>query len=216
MSEIYNLQNVRQQYGDRVVLDVPSFTVEESSIVGLLGHNGSGKSTLLRLLAFLESPSEGKLFYDNLPVEDRLDGFRREVTLLTQDPYLLKRNVFGNVAYGLQVRGRKNIQQKVFEALEMVGLSPAKFAERKWYELSGGEAQRVALAARLAINPRVLLLDEPTASVDTESSELIYKAALSVRNNYGCTLVVVSHDKDWLIRIADVTWSVSDGKVRMA
>jgi tungstate transport system ATP-binding protein len=84
-----------------------------------------------------------------------------------------------------------------------LGLDPDTFARRQWDELSGGEAQRVALAARLVLNPRVLLLDEPTASVDARSSELIRSASLRARNDWGTTLVIASHDREWLYDVCD-------------
>lgn len=214
MRAIYRLKSVTQSYAGRIVLDVPSLEIEENSIVGLAGHNGSGKSTLLRLLAFLETPAGGQIFYKGKTVENDLTELRREVTLLTQEPYLLKRPVFSNVAYGLQVRGLSNIYETVSKSLEMVGLEPGKFLKRNWYELSGGEAQRVALAARLAIQPRVLLLDEPTASVDRESSILIQSAASWARSEYGCTLVIVSHDHEWLGQVADVIHTFFEGRIR--
>lgn len=213
MKDIYRLEGVRQRYGERTVLDLPSLTVKEKSIVGLSGHNGSGKSTLLRMLAFLESPAAGEIIYRGRKVYGDLTPLRKEVTLLTQEPYLLKRPVFGNVSYGLQVRGKKGVRRLVYESLEMVGLDPEKFAGRNWHELSGGEAQRVALAARLAIKPKVLLLDEPTASVDRESSEKIRRAAAMARNEYGSTLVVVSHDHNWLNSTADIIHDFSDGRL---
>ena len=101
---------------------------------------------------------------------------------------LKKRTVYKNIAYGLKVRGdRDNLTQSVHDALNMVGLDPDAFAQRQWDELSGGEAQRVALAARLVLKPRVLLLDEPTASVDAASSELIRVASLRARSEWGTT-----------------------------
>ncbi|WP_415713522.1 ATP-binding cassette domain-containing protein [Maridesulfovibrio sp.] len=213
MKELYKLEQVRQRYNGRPVLTIKNFSINEGSIVGLAGHNGSGKSTLMRMLAFLESPDSGKIFYDGSEVKEPALWLRREVTMLTQEPYLLKRSVAANVAYGLELRGEKNISERVCDSLVRVGLAPDKFMHRNWFELSGGEAQRVALAARLALNPRVLLLDEPTASLDLESTRLIHDAAVSARDEQGTTLVIVSHDHLWLEDVSDTIFRLADGRM---
>ena len=152
------------------------------------------------------------MIFDGRPAD--FDSFRdrRRVSLLLQDPYLLQRKVFDNVAYGLLVRGEKEgLKERVAKALELVGLEPARFALRSWRELSGGEAQRVALAARLVLKPEVLLLDEPTASVDAASATLIKEAALAAVRNWGATLVIASHDLAWLEEVADETIHFFEG-----
>lgn len=195
------------------MLAVDQLTVEPASIVGLVGPNGSGKSTLLKLMAFILRPSEGKILFDGLPALPFDDSIRFQVTLLTQDPYLMKRSVYRNIIYGLKVRGdRKNWEPLVNDAMAMVGLDPNVFANRHWDELSGGEAQRVALAARLVLRPRVLLLDEPTASVDAASAELIRIASMRARSEWGTTLIIASHDREWLYDVCDETLHLFKGK----
>ena len=126
----------------------------------------------------------------------------------------MKRSVFNNVAYGLKLRGNgRKIATKVDEALTLVGLPGQVFARRPWYALSGGEAQRVALAARLALKPSVLLLDEPTASVDAASAQLIKEASLRARSQWDATLIVASHDWQWLYEICDEIWHLFKGKI---
>lgn len=213
MAPLYEFENVVQRYGEREVLSVPDLSIGERQIVGLAGHNGSGKSTLMRLLAFLERPTSGVIRFRGKERIAGENGVRREVTLLTQEPYLLKRSVAANVAYGLKVRGASNRREQVEKALDMVGLPPDIFYGRSWLELSGGEAQRVALAARLALEPRVLLMDEPTASLDEESAELIRDAALDARERWGTTLVVVSHDMTWLESISDTVVRFKQGRI---
>jgi len=95
----------------------------------------------------------------------------------------------------------------------MVGLPPKKFSKRKWFELSGGEAQRVALAARLILKPRVLLLDEPTASVDSESARIIKEAVLKAKSQWGTTLVITTHDLAWIYQVTEKTLSLFNGKL---
>ncbi|WP_031479940.1 energy-coupling factor ABC transporter ATP-binding protein [Maridesulfovibrio frigidus] len=211
---LYQLSNVTQSYAGKTVLNVSDFSIPKGAIVGLAGHNGSGKSTMMRILAFLESPTSGDIFYDGKLVDIANTDLRREVSLLTQEPYLLKRTVGRNVAYGLELRDADNIESIVRDSLNMVGLDPDLFMSRHWYELSGGEAQRVAFAARLAINPRVMLLDEPTASLDRESTLLIREAAATVRDKCGTTLVIVSHDHSWLEEVSDMIVHFSMGKIK--
>jgi tungstate transport system ATP-binding protein len=208
---IYALKGVSQAYRGRTVLNINSLAIPRTSITGLTGPNGSGKSTLLRILAFLEDPLRGKVIFQSRPCSSRDQGIRRKVTLLTQEPYLLKRSVHANVAYGLKARGERKTAERVAEALRLVSLSPAGFGKRSWHELSGGEAQRVALAARLVLRPDVLLLDEPTANLDAESAKQIKEASLAVRRDWGTTLVIASHDMNWLQSICDRILSLSDG-----
>ena len=211
---IYQLENVVQRYNGKPVLEIERLELVSGTITGLVGPNGSGKSTLLKLLGFVERPSGGKVLFDGRPTLPFDNAVRSRVTLLTQEPYLLKRTVFNNVAYGLKVRGdRGDWSPVVNEALLKVGLDPFRFARRQWNELSGGEAQRVALAARLALKPKVLLLDEPTASVDAASSELIRIASLAARTEWGAAVVIASHDRQWLSDVCDDVLHLSDGKI---
>lgn len=210
---LYELSNIVQIYGGRTVLSIDALTLEAGSITGIVGPNGSGKSTLMRMLAFLEAPHSGSLLYKNTNTSIADTTLRREVTLLTQQPYLLKRTVQENIEYGLHVRGITNISGIAASALEEVGLLPDTFLTRNWFELSGGEAQRVALAARLAVKPRVLLMDEPTSSLDEESTERIRNAAVRAKTEHQTSLVIVSHDREWLTSVSDSTVLIRNGKI---
>ena len=211
---VYKIENLVHSYTHKPVLEIDGLTVEPASILGLVGPNGSGKSTLLKLMAFIFKPTQGQILFRGRPALPFDEAVRSQVTLLTQEPYLMKRTVFKNVAYGLKVRGEhENWQQPVNDALEMVGLYPGSFSRRQWDELSGGEAQRVALAARLALRPNVLLLDEPTASVDAASSERIRSASLGARDEWGTTLVIASHDREWLYDVCDEVVHLFQGKL---
>ncbi len=210
---VYQIENLAHHYNGRPVLQLDALSVEKAAILGLAGPNGSGKSTLLKLLAFVDRPSKGRIRFKGKPEAPFSDGVRFQVTLLTQEPYLLKRSVFDNVAYGLRIRnGRKNFRSQVADALSMVGLDPEAFMHRSWNQLSGGEAQRVALAARLALRPEVLLLDEPTASVDGASAQMIREAALNARKEWGTTLVIASHDREWLHEVCDEVMHLVRGR----
>jgi len=208
---LYAIKELSQAYNGRTVLNIDYLAIPRRSIIGLTGPNGSGKSTLLRILGFLEDPMRGEVIFEGKPCSSRHNGIRRKVTLLPQEPYLLKRSVHANVAYGLKVRGRRNTGDRVAQALKLVGLSPERFGQRSWHELSGGEAQRVALAARLILRPEVLLLDEPTANLDAESTKQIKEASLAARRDWGATLVIANHDMNWLQSVCDKILTLSDG-----
>jgi len=194
MNMLYKITNLVRRYGGRVALRLPELAVNRGEVVALTGPNGSGKSTLLRTLAFLEAPEEGELVFFGTPGVPP----RQEASLLLQEPYLLKRSVFENIVFGLRVRGQKNrLEELACEALAEVDFEPGDMLRREWWELSGGEKQRVALAARLILRPLVLLLDEPTSNVDVKSTVAIQKAVAKAVAA-GSTVIASSHDSAWL------------------
>jgi len=215
--DIYQVRDIDHFYGDKQVLSIEDVSIPSGSITGLIGPNGSGKSTFLKLLGFMEEPTYGEILFNDrkcLPFSGKV---RFRVTLLTQDPYLMHRSVFDNIAYGLKIRNdTRDIRNRVNESLEQVGLAPDSFARRKWSALSGGEAQRVALAARLILKPEVMLLDEPTASVDAHSARLIRQASLKAREEWGTTIVVATHDWQWLYETCDSVLHLLHGRLFMA
>lgn len=191
--EIYRLENLRQTYGARTVLHIEALDVHAGEILALVGPSGAGKSTLLRLLNFLEAPASGKLLYRGRAMEGAQAPLelRREVTTVFQRPVVVGANIFDNVAYGLHLRGQR-VNGQVEEMLARVGLEErARISARK---LSGGELQRVALARALVIEPRVLLLDEPTANLDPYNVTLIEAIVREQNRTRGTTVVVVTHN----------------------
>ena len=214
-TDIYQLFDIKKYHKRQLAVDIESLTISPASITGLIGPNGSGKSSLLRLLAFVDSPSEGSLLFKGRKVAPFDASVRFHVSLLPQEPYLLKRSVFDNIAYGLVLRGinRSRHAGAVADALSLVGLPAGEFSARSWYQLSGGEAQRVALAARLVLRPNVLLLDEPTASVDAASAQQIKASALKACREWGTTLIVASHDWQWVNEICGSVIPMFSGRV---
>ena len=213
-SPLYEIVRLEHFYGDHPVLNVDHLSIPSNSITGIIGPNGSGKSTLLKLLSFAMAPTTGQILFRNRPEAPFSKTVRSRITLLTQEPYLLKRSVYDNIAYGLRIRNdTKECRNRVLEALSWVGLSSEDFARRQWHALSGGEAQRVALAARLVLKPQVLILDEPLASVDAASTQLIKEASLRAREKWGTTLIIASHDQSWLQDNCDTILHLFKGRL---
>lgn len=211
---LYQLENIEHRYTRKPVLTIDHWEIPAKSAVGLAGPNGSGKSTLLRLLGFVERPRQGQILFDGNKADLYANQLRTQVTLLPQHSHLLKRSVYKNIAYGLRLRKDcQNEHQRVCQALTWVGLKPERFAHRPWFALSGGEARRVALAARLVLKPRVFLLDEPTTSVDAASAHMIKESIFRARQEWNTTLIVSSHDMEWLNDICNSMLYLFRGRV---
>ena len=213
MSYLYKLDNVEQFYEGKKVLNIDSLILEDNQIIGFFGPNGSGKSTLFSLLSFINKPTSGEIQFNGISNKKMDLDTRHSIVIVPQNPYLLKRSVYDNITYGLKLRNEiDNLDAKVEEALSLVGLD-ISFSKRKWSQLSGGEAQRVALAARLILKPKVLILDEPTSGVDTNSAQLIKEAVLMAKQKYNTTILVSSHDHNWLNHISDKRIALFQGEL---
>lgn len=198
MEPLYLLKNLHQSYGQREVLAIGELAIAGGCIHTLTGPNGSGKSSLLNILAFLSPPASGEVWFTGEPVAwngDTLLNLRRDVTILHQSPYLFDATVRANIAFGLKVRGITGQEQQIrtSEALDLVDL--AGFQKRRARELSGGEAQRVAMARALALRPKVLLLDEPLANVDRRCAELLENVILALPS-MGTSVIISTHDPE--------------------
>ena len=206
-NNLYEIYGIEHGYGN-FNLSIPELKIGRGSAVGLSGPNGSGKSTLMRLMSFLEKPASGRIVFNGAHTG------RLRATMLQQDPYLLKRTVYDNVSYGLKIRNdRADLKARCAEALERVNLDHKTFMQRKWFELSGGEVKRVALASRLILRPEALLLDEPVANVDIESSRAIINAVKWMMEEHSTTLIISSHDLTWLNSVTDHIWKLYDGRL---
>jgi sulfonate transport system ATP-binding protein len=171
-------------------------TLEEGRMAAIIGRSGCGKSTLLRLLAGLETPSDGSIRFAGRPVAPD------DVAVVFQEPRLMPwLSVAANIGFGLHHLDRVRRDSAVAEALEQVGLSPAAHLLPK--QLSGGMAQRVALARALAVRPRLLLLDEPFSALDPLTRTQMQDHLLGLWHHYGPTIVLVTHDMEEALALAD-------------
>ncbi len=211
----YELTAIRVRFGSRVVLDIDTLIIQAGRLHVLTGPNGSGKSTLLAVLALLRKPDRGRVVFGGLPVNwsgKQLGALRKKVTLLHQESYLFSGTVMANVGFGLKMRGvdRQETSHSVKHFLALVGM--AGFEERDATTLSGGEARRVALARALACRPEVLLLDEPLAHVDQESS-MIVENLIASQFLAGTTIVMASHDKHIEERLSSSVIRLNKGRI---
>jgi len=211
---VVELRGVRHRYEGRLVLDLEHFAVPAGAMLAVVGHNGAGKSTLLRLLALLETPSEGRVFWDGAPLPRRAPtALRRRITLVEQRPILFRGTVLENIGYGLRVRGIEATEayQRTAAVAEQLGLLP--LLERHRTELSDGEVQRVAVARALAVRPDVLLLDEPTSSADRAASGALYRALAAERAARPMTICIASHQLEDAYRWGDDIRALADGRL---
>jgi sulfate transport system ATP-binding protein len=198
-----SVQNVSKRFGDYVALDDVSLEVPDGSLTALLGPSGSGKSTLLRVIAGLETPDSGRVVIEGedataLPVQ------RREIGFVFQHYAAFKHmTVRDNVAFGLTVRKKpkREIEERVGELLAIVGL--AGYATRYPSQLSGGQRQRMALARALAVEPRVLLLDEPFGALDAKVRAELREWLRKLHDDVHVTTLLVTHDQEEAMSIAD-------------
>ncbi len=207
------LTSISASWGREEVVHAVSLDVAEGELVSLLGPNGSGKTTLLRVIAGFERPTAGTVELDGQDLAG-VPPHRRSIGLLLQEPVLLpRRTVFENVAYAplLQRRPESEVRATVREVSDLLALAP--LLDRPAERLSGGEAQRVALARTLAARPRLVLLDEPFASVDVEIRSGLHAEFRSALRAFGATAIHVTHDREEGLFLGDRLALIFGGRI---
>jgi tungstate transport system ATP-binding protein len=196
-THIIAISGLTKEYDKKTVLRIDDLLVRKGSITGIIGPSGAGKSTLLRILNLLEPPTRGNILYFGTaaPSEqpERL-SLQRRMTMVFQKPALLDRSVYDNVAFGLRAYSfpRQETEKRVKSALTKVGL--ISLSRQRAKTLSGGEAQRVAFARALVLEPEILLLDEPTGNLDPQNVELLEDMITSLNREHGTTVLIVTHN----------------------
>ena len=209
--------NVLKQFSRYPALNDVSLDIRSGELIALLGPSGSGKTTLLRLIAGLETPTAGRIFFgdedaSSKTVQQRNVGFVFQAYALFRNM-----NVLENISFGLKVRPRATrppraeIRKRAMELLDLVQLSGLH--DRYPQQLSGGQRQRVALARALAIEPRVLLLDEPFGALDAQVRKELRKWLREIHDKTGHTTVFVTHDQEEALELADRLVVMSQGKI---
>lgn len=214
MSVLYSLRGLTRRFAEREVLHIDRLDVEQGQIYALLGDNGAGKSTLMRILAFLDSPSSGELFFKGRRVERGQEArFRPGVVWLPQFPVMFTGSLLYNVEYPMALRrvDKKQRRQKALDLLETVKLG--HLAKAPAHRLSGGESQRAGIARALAAGAEVVLFDEPTANVDQRS---VGDFVSLVRGLYGMqalSIFITTHNADLAATLCPRRIFLSEGRV---
>jgi len=211
---IIRLENIAFSYaGDKLVLDDLCFTLEEGAKLGLIGHNGSGKTTMLHLIMGLLKPSSGTIRAFGKPIETKKDflDVRRKIGFLFQDaddqlfcPTVLEDIAFGPLNLGKSPTEARKMAMETLERLNLNG-----FEERVTHNLSGGEKKLVALATVLVMEPKALILDEPTTGLDEDTNIRI----ITLLNQLDISYVIVSHEYDFLARTTREIYGMQNGQI---
>ena len=211
------IENVSKRFNDFVALDHVNLTIEPGELVALLGPSGSGKTTLLRVIAGLEVPDEGRIYFDAEDATQK-DVRERAVGFVFQHYALFRHmTVFENVAFGLRVKPKKErpsdavIKEKVHGLLNLVQLD--WLGDRYPHQLSGGQRQRIALARALAIEPKVLLLDEPFGALDAKVRKDLRRWLRRLHDEIQLTSVFVTHDQEEALEVSDRVVLFDHGRI---
>jgi tungstate transport system ATP-binding protein len=207
-------ENISKGYHGNQVLRDCSFSFNERGVFVLTGPNGSGKSTFLRICALIEpSDSGGIWYYSNGTMLQKDLELQRRITLVLPRIGVFNTTVFKNAKYGLAIRGVKGMEAetKVNKILEFTGLSHKR--DQNALTLSSGETQRLGIARALVIEPEILFLDEPTASVDKQNTEIIEDIILRMKNEGRTTVIITTHDLKQAERLADRLLVMDGGKI---
>ncbi len=215
MKALLEVENLQVRRGGQPVLAIEQLSVQEGEVLAVIGPNGAGKSTLLLALSRLLPPEQGVIRFRRQSLEEigSLD-YRRRIALVLQESLLLDLSVYQNVAMGLRFRGlpRAQVQKRVNPWLERLGI--AHLRNRSARHLSGGEAQRVSLARAFAIQPDLLMLDEPFSALDAPTRLHLLGDFQSLLVETGLTTLFITHDRDEAIFLGDRVAVLLDGSLR--
>lgn len=198
------LEDIEIHYGSASVLRIPSLAVLPGEVLALMGPNGAGKSTLIRVIGLLERPERGRIYFRGVKVaHGDAPALRKRIATVFQEPLLLNSTVYENAALGLKLRGldRKAIDRRVQPWLERLGIS--HLVQRQARSLSGGEAQRTSLVRALALDPELLLLDEPFSALDPPTRDGLILDLQAILRETEITAVFVTHDRDEAFMLGD-------------
>jgi len=206
------IKNLEKSFDKPAVQDI-SLNLEQGRILCLLGPSGCGKTTLLRLIAGLEEPDQGKIFFDGRDVSHKPAHLRQFGMMFQEFALFPHKNVFDNVAFGLEMLNldAARVKKQTMAMLDLTGLAELK--QRNVAELSGGERQRVALARSLAPSPRLLMLDEPLGSLDRALRERLLVDIRSILKVLKMTAIFVTHDQSEAFSVADTIAVMNNGRV---
>lgn len=218
--ELSNIKHVYELDNPIVALDDVNLTIDRGEFIGLVGHTGSGKSTLAQLLNGLLEPTEGTVLFQNEDIfgdNVTLKEVRQKVGLVFQYPehQLFEETVAEDIAFGPKNLGlsEKEISERVKKSLELVGLDYEEFKDRSPFNLSGGQQRRVAIAGVLALEPEVLILDEPSAALDPSGRKKLMQLLSELHEQSGFTILLITHRMEQVARLASRVVVMDKGKI---
>ena len=220
--KIENLTHIYMPGGpfEKKALNDVNIEIEDGDFVALIGHTGSGKSTLIQHMNGLLKPSSGKIFFDDIDITSKnikLTDVRKKVGLVFQysEYQLFEETIAKDIAYGPKNLGLSDeeINERVKDSMQMVGLNYDYFKDKSPFDLSGGQKRRVAIAGVIAMKPSVLILDEPTAGLDPKGRDDILGQIKKLHDEYGMTIVLVSHSMEDVAKIAKKVIVMDNGSV---
>jgi ABC-type Fe3+/spermidine/putrescine transport system ATPase subunit len=213
MADHLVLTAVRKSYGDQEVLHGVDLTAHQGEFISLIGPSGSGKTTMLRIISGTEQPTGGTVTLRGHDITDRPPHQRGFSMVFQHFALFPHKDVFHNVSYGLELRrvARDEVRRRVMEMLERVSM--AQFADRDVGRLSGGQRQRVAIARALVVEPELVLLDEPTGSLDAKLRLQMQTELKTLHRDLGLTLVHVTHNQSEALALADRVFVMNEGRI---
>lgn len=214
MSRIIGIDNLTLVLGGRTILDIPQFALKKGDAISLMGPNGAGKSSLLMVMAALQEPTGGKIYYRSLEYSEcNKLSLHRKMAMVFQKPIMLDLSVMENAELGLKFRGvpRRERLVRIRPWLEKLGL--AHLEKSRARNLSGGEAQRVVLAQSLVLEPEVIFLDEPFSNLDKDIREELMEQTGKLLKKHKITTVLVTHHSKEAQALSDVVYFMEDGRI---
>lgn len=194
------IKNLKKYYKDKLILDIPNLNIDCNKITGIVGENGAGKTTLLNIIAGLDKEYEGQILYDGQTLNKYI---QREITLIFQKPRLLNRSVYKTISYPLEIRKIKKNEKEENINYILKKLDIHNLKDMNASKLSGGEQQKVSIARAIVFKPKILMLDEPTSNIDSNSINIIEREILDYCKREKATVIIITHNKEQAESLCD-------------